>query len=150
MRKIYALILLTILLVNLFGSIVANGFHELAHLINDSHTIVSNQGVDDHLKSKVLVKQHVVYHDHGHGLHTHDSKILALLKTFDYAKLASLMKQLNYAFIVMLNFKGFIEIYSFSHEDSFFYALDQTTVDFPCFLSSAFIDIPTPPPRVII
>jgi len=139
LKKLYAFLFLFGLLTILFGSIIGSGAHKLVHYVNTPATVAPHTSSHGYSHA----------HDHGHGVHEHSTVLTLLLKSSDYQRLASLLDNFGQALQWVLQLPGIFEDQDTSLNSILPKEVRNSSLYVLGFHTTAQLDIPTPPPRLL-
>lgn len=135
---------------NLFGSTVIDVVHDMVHSLNKSNTELIPPNMVEVASADKVIEEDALFHDHGSGYHSHGFTLSLLLRSFDVQKLTSLLQNLRRALQWMLHFPGIIESHDSLPGINLFLMGNNFTTYHIDFHNSTDIDIPTPPPKLIL
>lgn len=145
MKRIYVFLLLSILLISIFGLIIVEGVHQLTHYVSDAEAAPWVQNSEE---GTSLSSSSNGYHDHGNGYHSHGFTLAALLKSFNQPRILLVLDDVRSTLLLILSFQSII-----MNPTAIFSLLPSIIKKrrryFRNLLNSAVIDIPTPPPRSV-
>ncbi|MEM9329205.1 MAG: hypothetical protein AAGA85_26315 [Bacteroidota bacterium] len=147
MRKLCAFLLSIILLVILFGSLVVDGFHRLAHGIDSPQFRLMMQHQGDGPSVMGLFADDAVFHDHGNGYHSHGVLIGALLQSFEGGRLSILLNGAKRALLLTLTWHGVVDSHIAFSQHPLCWIVTGSNGYLEDLLCTAEMDIPTPPPK---
>jgi len=150
LKKLFAFLFLFALLVNIFGSIIFSGVHDVVHYLNDFDTVTVHPNMGEEASVESFIEEDPIFHNHGNGYHSHGFTLSFLLRSFDFQKLTSLLQDLTSAMQWMLQFPVIIEEYGSLLEINLPTMVKKAFIHFIGFYNSTDIDIPTPPPKFIL
>lgn len=150
LKKLFTLLFLFALLVNIFGSIIIDGVHDVVHYLSESDALIVDLNMDEEASVERLIDEDPIFHNHGNGYHSHGFTLSFLLRSFDFHKITSLLQDLRHALQWMFHFPVIIEEYDSLLDINFPTMIKKATIYLIGFYNPTDIDIPTPPPKFIL